>query len=1259
MDVSCAADIPHSSLHFPSSSSLHHSPSSCFCYPKRYCSRALLFFTTLSTAIAMPFRLSNIFRIFNMGKRAQTDIPTSPRIKDIRRRPRAPTPTGGAPASQPSGTFSSLSAAPSSQTPGFSAPSTQPTGFAFGQSQSFPGASSPPNQANQGGAAPFSFGGSGSTGFNFSSGLTSNPFAPSSFNAGTSAPAQPASSAGTTGFGGFGNQASAPPSFSSGLFGAQQNQTTSAPSAPIFGQAATSSAANSASDSMQTSPDAKPKAPSFNTDSSVQKNLFGGAGASNLFSSKPATAPASNPFGGLDASAATDKPSSDKAEGLAAKPAFSAQSNGLTTQGQPFASLFGASSATSAPSEPEKAKTPQPAIGNLFAPKPASSEAEKPGISQPAVNNLFSPRPAAGTASANLFAPKSTTEESSVSTTTSQPFKNLFGASDSTGPAFGGMSPSKPAGEQAPVSNLFAPKPPADGQSPDKAPDAQPFKSLFGTTPATSSVSSPGKAQPTAPAAAPSLFAQKPAAEGKPAETQPFKSLFGATPATSQSAEAAKPQSAPSLFAPKPATAQDTDKPAASQPFGSLFGSAATSKPSETAPGPAAPTNPFAAKPSVEQASTDAAKPAPSQPFGSLFGAKPPAPESKAAQAPAVTSTSTTSAKSLADQIPKPNLPAPAGKANEDTEMLWKVRSLDHFFKQEFLNYEPGTHSFDSLILFYLKARHAMGAPVKPKVAVKLSNGAHTNLATPPQPDDLAAKAPPATPAAPAAHPNASATSNLFSQSFSSSPAHSANQPSSKETPTVSASPPAPKANPFASLSTGNATTSSTVKAPNAAPPAAPKLGGNIFANAQSSGAAAAPAIPKFGNGVSGTDFLAQFQKKAEQSMAEEKAKRKAEDFDSDEDDEAEWERRDAEKQREKRAKLEAASKKKTIFVPGEGFKFVDADDAPTASDSATSASQLGEKSPLTAASPAPSSASIFESSSRPLSNSENIFGRLSATPQPSDTGKDSDEEKKEGRASSPKRRASEDGSGDEGDFEAAFRKSKRAKPSDTTEATKSSLDTPLPAPTAAAGRSLFDRVESPAPQKESATSNLFSASLNKATASPSDNTWKPNSPIKFSSNPTPFSALSAAPTPADTSTQASSAENATSGDATPDEEAAPGAIYDMSNANAGEEEEEVVFECRARAFKLATGWASQGTGVVRLLKHPTTGRSRIVLRADPGGNVILNTLLKKEFEYSRASNSVQFMVPQPNNQKPEHWAIRVKAESIEPLHAKIQEIKY
>ena len=61
--------------------------------------------------------------------------------------------------------------------------------------------------------------------------------------------------------------------------------------------------------------------------------------------------------------------------------------------------------------------------------------------------------------------------------------------------------------------------------------------------------------------------------------------------------------------------------------------------------------------------------------------------------------------------------------------------------------------------------------------------------------------------------------------------------------------------------------------------------------------------VPSFGP-VSGSSFINQFGKKAEDDQKKEKMKRKAEEFDSEEEDEAEWEKTDEERQRLKRQKI-------------------------------------------------------------------------------------------------------------------------------------------------------------------------------------------------------------------------------------------------------------------------------------------------------------------------------------------------------------------
>jgi hypothetical protein len=1208
------------------------------------------------------------------------------RIKEIRRRPRGTTPTGGA---EPAGAFSQLSSAPAFPAPSFSAPTNQSGGFNFGQSQSFPGASATPSQPTQGSAAPFSFGGNSSTPFNFAGGFgstpASNPFAANPFTAGNSAPAQPASTTGPASFGGFGSQSTAQPTSQPAFsFGAPQNAASSGTG--LFGQTAVPNAnGNSVADSMQTSPDSKPKNPFASTSTLPSKNLFGDSGAPNLFAPKPA-APAGNPFGGLSmpAAAAGEKPPTDKVDGFAAKSVFTSQAPAATTQVKPFGSLFGSLGATSTPSEPETAATnslfapkttaPGPASSNPFTFTSAAQEPEKanetpsapnnifapkPAAEQSASTSLFAPKPAGQTSTPNLFAPKVATNDAASNAATSQPFKNLFGATATAQP-----TTSKPATEQASSTNMFTPKPTTE-QSSEK------------------------------PAVAGSLFGLPPnSAADQPAQIKPFGGLFGAAPTTSKPAE---PAATPNLFALKPAAEQASDKPTEAHPFKNLFGGPSTaSKPAEPATAPSL----FAPKPATEHPGAS-----PIKPFANLLGGKTTTPQPTPVKASAATPSGLASAQkpAVSSEVPKPNI-APGTKKDvaENAELLWKIQGLDTHFKQQVMKYQPGVDSFDDLILFYIRVRNGMGAPVKgapePQVKKAIEKPVHADGLNGSATSSVFAKSfssPSSSPAKPvaASTPAQSATGNMFAKSMSNGTA-TPSAPVASSPPKLAgnmfaqAASPAPAASP-ASKSTGNMFAEAASPATAASP--APKLTGNMFAQAASTNAqngSPAPAIapPKFGNGVGAVDFMAQFKQKAEKTMAEEKAKRKAEDFDSDSDDEEEWERRDAEKQREKRAKLEAAGQKKSVFRNGK-FEWVDADEPasaetetavdspkPTEKPAASSLFVPSDSAVLNVSSPASSTGSIFETSSRPLPASENIFGRL--TPQPNNADKDSDESDDEKKSTSSKRPAEDEASTDD-DFASALRNSKRTKPSDTTDIAKSSLDTPLPAPSAAAGRSLFDRIQSPTPtpQKETSnsTSSLFSASFGQSSsfgqsasfgqpisfgqnnATPAvDKTWKPDSPIKFSTD-SKLSAISAPPSTL-ASTQPSSGVN--SGEATPDEETAPGEIFDMSKANAGEEEETLIYECRAQAFKLATGWNSQGKGIARLLKHPETGRARIVLRTDPGGNVVLNTILKKDFDYSRQSNSVQFLVPQADKDQPEHWAIRVRADSIEEFHSKIQEIK-
>ena len=171
---------------------------------------------------------------------------------------------------------------------------------------------------------------------------------------------------------------------------------------------------------------------------------------------------------------------------------------------------------------------------------------------------------------------------------------------------------------------------------------------------------------------------------------------------------------------------------------------------------------------------------------------------------------------------------------------------------------------------------------------------------------------------------------------------------------------------------------------------------------------------------ISGTNFMSQFGKKAEMSAAEEKAKRKAEDFDSDDETEQEWERRYDEEQKAKKQKTTMEAPK-AVFTLDPSLKptglfgsFVKESSAPkveqsqsvsntnlftstpsfsakepslaTAPKSALTISLFGSGSSSALSSSGPSTtlgASVFDSpklrAEVRLPSSNNIFGHLSA----------------------------------------------------------------------------------------------------------------------------------------------------------------------------------------------------------------------------------------------------------------------------------------
>ena len=262
--------------------------------------------------------------------------------------------------------------------------------------------------------------------------------------------------------------------------------------------------------------------------------------------------------------------------------------------------------------------------------------------------------------------------------------------------------------------------------------------------------------------------------------------------------------------------------------------------------------------------------------------------------------------------------------------------------------------------------------------------------------------------------------------------------------------------------------------------------------------------VPKFGNP---TNFLDAFSKKAATDEKKEKAKRKAKEFDSDEDDEENWERQDAEKQ--------AAKKQKMAELVKDEFKFK----MPTAPASGQkTAPPLFSISGSTVKSPT-KSASVEKTVDTPAAG-RSLFDRIE-----NDTNGE------------PKREMPLSG---ETNSRSATTPSAQNIFGASTKAPSNIFGTFTGAPSntsgaSTSGPSKFSDVASSAPSNQKTpekkrlggfgtpnanpeAAKLFSALSGSPNAG--DNTWKPETPIKFG-------ASQAAPTPAMSSKQGSVLDSA------------------------------------------------------------------------------------------------------------------------------------
>lgn len=196
-------------------------------------------------------------------------------------------------------------------------------------------------------------------------------------------------------------------------------------------------------------------------------------------------------------------------------------------------------------------------------------------------------------------------------------------------------------------------------------------------------------------------------------------------------------------------------------------------------------------------------------------------------------------------------------------------------------------------------------------------------------------------------------------------------------------------------------------------------------------------------------------------------------------------------------------------------------------------------------------------------------------------------------------------------------------------------------------------------PTKTSTPGGLFS-SLNKSTAptsAPFSNLFGNSSATKPSANLSAgFTFGGASSTPslfASANTSRATTPGATTdGESTAEDPDAEKHEQISLTSGAGEEDESVQLEIRAKALLYGTkddgapGWNVKGLGVLKILKHKETGSSRILLRAEPRGNIVLNkSILNREYE--AVAKTVKLATASDTGKSLETWLLQVKNDDI------------
>lgn len=105
----------------------------------------------------------------------------------------------------------------------------------------------------------------------------------------------------------------------------------------------------------------------------------------------------------------------------------------------------------------------------------------------------------------------------------------------------------------------------------------------------------------------------------------------------------------------------------------------------------------------------------------------------------------------------------------------------------------------------------------------------------------------------------------------------------------------------------------------------------------------------------------------------------------------------------------------------------------------------------------------------------------------------------------------------------------------------------------------------------------------------------------------------------------------------------------DLTAVGPGEEDEDTLFEARAKASKWDDGkqeWIMQGLGPFRIMKHRKTGDTRILMRQDPNGRVLVNSNIFAGATYKAENKSTTRIPIMSAAGKLEIWIVKVGKDS-------------